>query len=200
MDGLSVKVISLLEFCVYGRGGASSRRAFGMGSQFLCASLGAQVILTPSPAWLESMGGGCRPPPCTLMSPLPACPLPWLVILQRLVLGKPSTHPPPPHSLHPTHLQVFRTYNASIVLDRLLTGEVDSESVEAKKAAYDTANKEVAVLCNHQRAVPKGHVGQMEKLTAKMEALHAELAVRWRDGARGGGRRVVNPGPEGWDA
>ncbi|KAL6768009.1 DNA topoisomerase 1 [Auxenochlorella protothecoides] len=73
-------------------------------------------------------------------------------------------------------VKVFRTYNASIVLDRLLTGEVDSESVEAKKAAYDTANKEVAVLCNHQRAVPKGHVGQMEKLTAKMEALHAELA------------------------
>lgn len=86
------------------------------------------------------------------------------------------------------------------MLDRLLTGEVDSESVEAKKAAYDTANKEVAVLCNHQRAVPKGHVGQMEKLTAKMEALHAELAVRWRGGARGAGRRVVNPGPEGWDA
>ena len=75
-------------------------------------------------------------------------------------------------------VKVFRTYNASIVLDRLLDEDLSQlDTVEAKKAAYDRANKEVAILCNHQRAVPKGHEGQMEKLEARMKELHAELKV-----------------------
>jgi DNA topoisomerase I len=48
-------------------------------------------------------------------------------------------------------LQVFRTYNASITLDRLLTemeevgdsGGYEARLLEAKKADYDRANKEV---------------------------------------------------------
>lgn len=44
-------------------------------------------------------------------------------------------------------MQVFRTYNASITLDRLLT-EMDATmdpdmTVDNKKALYDIANKEV---------------------------------------------------------
>ena len=35
----------------------------------------------------------------------------------------------------------------------------------------------MAILCNHQRSVPKGHQGQMEKLQEKMAALRAELKV-----------------------
>lgn len=35
---------------------------------------------------------------------------------------------------------------------------------------------QVAILCNHQRSVPKGHAGQMEKLEAKTLALQEELA------------------------
>lgn len=38
--------------------------------------------------------------------------------------------------------QVFRTYNASIVLDQLLHKESASESVDEKKGDYDRANKE----------------------------------------------------------
>lgn len=34
---------------------------------------------------------------------------------------------------------------------------------------------QVAILCNHQRAVPKGHSGQMEKLEARLLELQAEL-------------------------
>lgn len=40
-------------------------------------------------------------------------------------------------------VKVFRTYNASITLDRLLWEPSDSEVVDAKKADYDRANKEV---------------------------------------------------------
>jgi hypothetical protein len=64
-----------------------------------------------------------------------------------------------------SHNQVFRTYNASVTLDRLLFEEPaalsDAMSVDEKKAAYDKANKEVAILCNHQRSVPKTHTNQV---------------------------------------
>ncbi len=33
----------------------------------------------------------------------------------------------------------------------------------------------MAILCNHQRAVPKGHSGQMEKLEARLLELQTEL-------------------------
>ena len=41
-----------------------------------------------------------------------------------------------------TGAQVFRTYNASIVLDQLLHKESASETVDEKKGDYDRANKE----------------------------------------------------------
>ena len=62
--------------------------------------------------------------------------------------------------------KVFRTYNASITLDRLLqdtTGGTSSEKI----ADYQRANKEVAILCNHQRSVSKAHGTQMEKTGRK---------------------------------
>lgn len=40
-------------------------------------------------------------------------------------------------------VKVFRTYNASITLDRLVWEPSDSEVIDAKKADYDRANKEV---------------------------------------------------------
>jgi DNA topoisomerase-1 len=48
---------------------------------------------------------------------------------------------------------VFRTYNASITLDRLLSEMEEAEdayadkTVDAKKADYDRANKEVRTCC-----------------------------------------------------
>lgn len=43
-------------------------------------------------------------------------------------------------------VKVFRTYNASITLDRLLFKESVSQTVEEKKADYDRANKEVCLI------------------------------------------------------
>merc|ERR1711971_1281639 len=45
-----------------------------------------------------------------------------------------------------------------------------SDNVAAKMLSYNRANREVAVLCNHQRAVPKTHDKSMENLAAKIEA------------------------------
>ncbi len=43
---------------------------------------------------------------------------------------------------------------------------------------------QVAILCNHQRSVPKGHTGQMQKMEAKLlehqqqlDALERELTA-----------------------
>ncbi|WIA12998.1 hypothetical protein OEZ85_006609 [Tetradesmus obliquus] len=79
-------------------------------------------------------------------------------------------------------VKVFRTYNASITLDRLLSEmeEADEDayaakSVDAKKADYDRANKEVAILCNHQRSVPKTHETSMAKVTEKLNAMREEI-------------------------
>ena len=77
--------------------------------------------------------------------------------------------------------KVFRTYNASETLERLLK-ETESAStaygqqlVEVKKADYDRANMEVAILCNHQRSVPKAHQKQMEAMEEKHKAVKKEM-------------------------
>jgi len=64
---------------------------------------------------------------------------------------------------------VFRTYNASITLQQQLdelTEEVST--VPEKLLAYNRANRAVAILCNHQRAVPKTHNKSMENLREKI--------------------------------
>lgn len=67
--------------------------------------------------------------------------------------------------------KVFRTYNASITLQRQLDELTDPDtSVPEKILAYNRANRAVAVLCNHQRAVPKGHSKSMEALKEKIQA------------------------------
>lgn len=74
-------------------------------------------------------------------------------------------------------VKVFRTYNASITLDRLLFEESfeNDETVDGRVAHFNRANKEVAILCNHQRSVPKGHEGQMGKMQEKLAALEEEV-------------------------
>lgn len=91
-------------------------------------------------------------------------------------------------------VKVFRTYNASITLDNLLADDSTEETVDGKKAEYDRANKEVAILCNHQRSVPKGHSGQMEKIQEKLAALQSELQELNEDLKRA---RAGKPSKEG---
>lgn len=65
--------------------------------------------------------------------------------------------------------KVFRTYNASITLQEQLNKLTDKDSnVTAKVLSYNRANRAVAVLCNHQRAVPKTHEKSMEGLQEKI--------------------------------
>ncbi|KAG9296437.1 hypothetical protein G9A89_015029 [Geosiphon pyriformis] len=74
--------------------------------------------------------------------------------------------------------KVFRTYNAShtfqIELNKNmneLQGKSGNLMVPEKIVAYNSANREVAVLCNHQRTVGKGHESQMSKIQDKIRAL-----------------------------
>ena len=61
--------------------------------------------------------------------------------------------------------KVFRTYNASYTLqDQLKALTKEDMTVAEKILAYNRANRAVAVLCNHQRAVPKTHEKSMENL------------------------------------
>jgi DNA topoisomerase-1 len=67
--------------------------------------------------------------------------------------------------------KVFRTYNASITFERELLKTDPEASVADKLLAYNRANREVAVLCNHQRSVPKTHAATMERMGDKVRAV-----------------------------
>lgn len=64
--------------------------------------------------------------------------------------------------------KVFRTYNASITLDKLLQETSPSNDRNDNVVFYNQQNKEVAILCNHQRALPKQHGTQMEKMNRRL--------------------------------
>lgn len=64
--------------------------------------------------------------------------------------------------------KVFRTYNASQTLDRLLQKLAASDDLNEKIVFYNQQNKEVAILCNHQRSLPKTHEVQMERMDKKL--------------------------------
>lgn len=72
--------------------------------------------------------------------------------------------------------KVFRTYNASWTLQCQLNEMTDGEaSLPEKLLAYNRANRAVAVLCNHQRAVPKSHEKSMENLKEKIRAKREQV-------------------------
>lgn len=65
--------------------------------------------------------------------------------------------------------KVFRTFNASITFQRLLDAEdLENATLQEKLNAYNKANREVAILCNHQRSAPKTHDQSMEKMRYKV--------------------------------
>ncbi|EYB94557.1 hypothetical protein Y032_0170g261 [Ancylostoma ceylanicum] len=73
-------------------------------------------------------------------------------------------------------VKVFRTYNASITLQQQLAKLTRAEdNVHQKMLSYNRANRMVAILCNHQRAVPKGHEKAMGNLEQKIKDKKNEL-------------------------
>lgn len=67
--------------------------------------------------------------------------------------------------------KVFRTYNASHTFQQELQHTPFEGSVAEKILMYNRANRQVAILCNHQRAVPKTHDRTMERLKEKILTL-----------------------------
>ncbi|XP_021849643.1 DNA topoisomerase 1 alpha isoform X1 [Spinacia oleracea] len=81
--------------------------------------------------------------------------------------------------------KVFRTFNASVTLDDMLAkGGAGSGEVPEKIANYQHANKEVAIICNHQRTVSKSHSAQMDRLQTRIDEAKAELSELETDLAR----------------
>lgn len=73
--------------------------------------------------------------------------------------------------------KVFRTYNASWTLQCQLNEMTDPNmSVPEKLLAYNRANRAVAILCNHQRAVPKSHEKSMTNLKEKIRTKQDQIA------------------------
>jgi len=78
--------------------------------------------------------------------------------------------------------KVFRTYNASFTLQEQLDEMTDpDDNVSAKMLSYNRANRAVAVLCNHQRAVPKTHEKSMDNLHGKIEAKQEAIKAAEKD-------------------
>merc|ERR1712152_27071 len=94
--------------------------------------------------------------------------------------------------------KVFRTFNASHTLQEQLDDLTDKDdNLAAKMLSYNRANRAVAILCNHQRAVPKTHDKAMEnlrnKIKTKREAVaKAEKEFKAIKKAKSGGKAEVD--------
>lgn len=67
--------------------------------------------------------------------------------------------------------KVFRTYNASKTMQDQLDLIPNEGTVAEKLLKYNAANRTVAILCNHQRTVTKGHAQAVERATGRIEEL-----------------------------
>lgn len=78
--------------------------------------------------------------------------------------------------------KVFRTYNASITLQNQLDDLTQEHmSIPGKILSYNRANRIVAILCNHQRTVPKTHEKSMENLREKILLLRKGIKDKQKE-------------------
>eukprot|EP01054_Gregarina_sp_Poly1_P005409 Gregarina_sp_Poly_1__5408@NODE_285_length_10045_cov_61_806174_g246_i0_p1_GENE_NODE_285_length_10045_cov_61_806174_g246_i0NODE_285_length_10045_cov_61_806174_g246_i0_p1_ORF_typecomplete_len758_score145_58Topoisom_I/PF01028_20/1_5e78Topoisom_I/PF01028_20/4_6e03Topoisom_I_N/PF02919_15/4_2e74Topo_C_assoc/PF14370_6/9_6e03Topo_C_assoc/PF14370_6/1_4e24_NODE_285_length_10045_cov_61_806174_g246_i038716144 len=102
--------------------------------------------------------------------------------------------------------KVFRTYNASVTLQSELSHiddpehAVDKSSVEDIKRFYEHANRQVAILCNHQRSVPKQHDVSMGKLQKALNFVleniqEVEEYIQWLRDDNSSGDFKFTPSP-----
>jgi DNA topoisomerase-1 len=64
--------------------------------------------------------------------------------------------------------KVFRTYNASYTMSRLLKDMKATGTIQEKIKAYNDANRKVAILCNHKRTVAASHGAAIDKMNEKV--------------------------------
>ncbi|GMF03014.1 unnamed protein product [Ambrosiozyma monospora] len=67
--------------------------------------------------------------------------------------------------------KVFRTYNASKVMQEQLNLIPNEGTVNEKVVKFNAANRAVAILCNHQRTVSKAHESGVQKISEKIEEM-----------------------------
>lgn len=76
--------------------------------------------------------------------------------------------------------KVFRTYNASMTLEKelnkIVENNINRQSPVDVATYYDTCNRAVAILCNHQRSVPKQHAASMEKMAGQVVEIEEDIA------------------------
>lgn len=72
--------------------------------------------------------------------------------------------------------KVFRTYNASVTLEKELPKEEDLRglTIQEKMILYNAANRQVAILCNHQKTVSKAAEQMFENLNEKLETMRQQ--------------------------
>jgi len=74
--------------------------------------------------------------------------------------------------------KVFRTYNASYTMSKLLQElPVTNVSIAEKVKLYNDCNRKVAILCNHKRTVGASHEAQMEKMGDRIKGMKYQ---KWR--------------------
>jgi DNA topoisomerase-1 len=73
--------------------------------------------------------------------------------------------------------KVFRTYNASVTLESELELLSADTPVLDKVSEYNRANREVAILCNHQKTVSAQQIKTLEASMSKINVLKEQLAV-----------------------
>jgi len=72
--------------------------------------------------------------------------------------------------------KVFRTFNASVTLEKELPHEVDENiDTQAKLLLYNDANRKVAILCNHQRTAPKSFDVTVDKMQLQLDQLKDQV-------------------------
>lgn len=75
--------------------------------------------------------------------------------------------------------KVFRTFNASITLEKELPSaeELEGLTVQDKVLRYNAANRQVAILCNHQKTVSKAAETMFENLNEKLKLLNKQRSL-----------------------
>jgi DNA topoisomerase-1 len=77
--------------------------------------------------------------------------------------------------------KVFRTFNASNTLQSELAkfdaSKKDSYSQDQLLKFYNDANRQVAILCNHQKAVSKTHQASMDKMEETKKKMEGDYRI-----------------------
>lgn len=72
--------------------------------------------------------------------------------------------------------KVFRTFNASFTLQQELPWDMPVTATDDEKLlAYNRANREVAILCNHQRTVPKSFQASFDRQAERLALLDSQV-------------------------